>query len=153
MSSEKKLLKSALRKLSYRNHSQFELESYLSRKIETKDVVLVEKTIQTLKKMDLIDDQSFASEWAISRANKGKGDYMATRELQQKGVDDHIIESAMKSIPQTTWLESAKDQLNKKKSKFNKLSQYQQKYKMKQYLYQRGFSPIVINIAIDDKGV
>ena len=153
MIKEDKLFQSALRKLSYRNHSRSELETYLSRKIQTEDNALVDQTIQKLEQMDLINDNRFASEWARSRANKGKGDYLVKRELQQKGVDSQIIDSVLANIPEEIWFESAQLQLDKKSAKFNKLNQYQKKQKMKQYLFQRGFSSMIINTVIDDSGV
>ena len=103
--------------------------------------------------MGLLDDEEFSKNWAQSRANKGKGEYIVTRELRLKGVSEININNAVDFVESDEWQRSARRQANKKMRKFSNLKDYQRKHKIKQYLYQRGFSPDTIDAVIDDLAV
>ena len=74
----------ALRFLSYRPRSEFEMRSRLRRKFTSE---IVHRTVQNLKDRGFLDDIAFASAWTYSRMTyRPRCAYMVSRELFQKGV-------------------------------------------------------------------
>jgi len=84
--------------LSRRPRSEYEIRTYIVRKLKTKKDknVLIDDLIESLKKKQLIDDKKFAKWWIRSRiAFKPRGSYLVTKELLVKGVDKDTIASAL----------------------------------------------------------
>ncbi|MGC9467954.1 MAG: RecX family transcriptional regulator [Anaerolineae bacterium] len=84
----------ALDYLSYRPRSEAELRDYLTDKGFAEDVV--EEVLARLKRVDLVDDASFARYWCDNRARtRPRGKRMLAYELRQKGISSDIIEQAL----------------------------------------------------------
>ncbi len=81
----------AMNYLSSRPHSRAEVKRYLRQK-ET-PVELIDTVLERLDKLDLINDEAFASFWVESRGNfRPKGSQALRSELKMKGVDREVID-------------------------------------------------------------
>ena len=86
----------ALRFLSYRPRSEFEVRSRLRRKFVTE---VVDLTVESLKAQGLLDDIAFAAAWTRSRISyRPRSASMVSRELFQKGVSGDVARDAVKDI-------------------------------------------------------
>ena len=80
--------------LAPRARSEHEVRTRL-RRADFDDPV-VQATIARLRSLHYLDDQSFAVEWAESRAGRrARGRRVVESELRRKGVDDEIITAAL----------------------------------------------------------
>ena len=87
----------ALRYLGYRARSAAEVKNYLRRRGATDTVV--EATLDKLSGFNFINDETFARNWALSRAqSQGYGPRKIEQELRTKGVGDAVIGLAVKEI-------------------------------------------------------
>lgn len=89
----KKAQTMALRLLTYRARSGMEVYEYLERK-GFKEAV-VQKTIDSLKEYNYLDDEKFTEEYINYRKNRGFGFIRIRYELIMKGIDKRIIDSAI----------------------------------------------------------
>ncbi len=81
----------ALNYLSFRPRSREEVRRYLQRK-ET-PLELVDRVLERLEQLDLINDESFAEFWIESRTGSNpKGAQAIKNELRQKGVTREIVD-------------------------------------------------------------
>ena len=88
---------SALRYLGYRARSAAEVKNYL-RQRGAADTVL-DAAIKKLRGFNFINDESFARNWALSRAqSQGYGPRKIEQELRTKGVVDAVIGKVVKEI-------------------------------------------------------
>jgi regulatory protein len=87
----------ALRYLGYRARSGAEVKNYLHQRGGTDAVV--DATIEKLRGFNFINDEAFARNWALSRAqNQGYGPGKIEQELRTKGVADGQIDAVVKEI-------------------------------------------------------
>ena len=75
--------------LKIRPRSEYELRTYLKRKAFAQEVI--DKTIENIIEIGLVDDFAFAKAWAESRIKQSKGKNRISFELTQKGIDKKII--------------------------------------------------------------
>lgn len=90
-----KLLNYAFFFLKFRPRSKKEIETYLYKKIQKRHWSRddVEKVIQHLEELDLINDKNFIK-WFIEQriVLKPKSKYILTQELLKRGIDKEMIE-------------------------------------------------------------
>ena len=87
----------ALRYLGYRARSAAEVKNYLRRR-GVADAV-ADATIDKLRGYNFIDDENFARDWALSRAqSQGYGPRRIEQELKTKGVVDAVVRAVVKEI-------------------------------------------------------
>ena len=87
----------ALRYLGYRARSTAEVKNYLRGRGVAKAVV--DATIDKLRGFNFIDDETFARNWALSRAqSQGYGPRRIEQELKNKGVVESIVRAVVKEI-------------------------------------------------------
>jgi len=87
----------ALRYLGYRARSVAEVKNYLRRQGGTD--AAVDATIEKLRGFNFIDDETFARNWALSRAqSQGYGPRRIEQELKTKGVVDSVIRAVIKEL-------------------------------------------------------
>ena len=87
----------ALRYLGYRARSVAEVRNYLRLRGGTDAVV--DATIDKLRGFNVIDDETFARNWALSRAqSQGYGPRRIEQELKTKGVVDSVIRAVVKEL-------------------------------------------------------
>lgn len=87
----------ALRYLGYRARSAAEVKNYLRRRGVAEAVV--DATIDKLRGFNFIDDETFARNWALSRAqSQGYGPRRIEQELKIKGVVDSVVRAVVNEI-------------------------------------------------------
>jgi regulatory protein len=92
-----KCLNAAFRFLGYRPRSETEVRQRLQhRGYETRDI---EKVVSELKRLDLINDATFAEFWKDNRNSfQPRSQRMVKQELRQKGVETAVIDETIESI-------------------------------------------------------
>jgi regulatory protein len=91
---EQALYGAALRALTRRAHSVFEMRAYLERRAAEKEAA--RNVLARLREQRLLDDARYAAEFARLRARtRGQGRYRIARELRARGVSDQHIEAAV----------------------------------------------------------
>lgn len=146
----KTLLNRALHYLKYRLRSEHEMRRYLATKYPSASKELINAVIGQLVELSFIDDLRFTQEWIRSRLNRGKGEHLYRRELNNMGVAEGIIDQVCQEVTTKTPVQKAKELIIKKERHFNKLNKFQRSQKIKQYLFHRGFSSQTIRAVIDD---
>jgi regulatory protein len=132
LSDEGKLRAKALNWVMLRPHSERELRDYLFRKKAEKE--FAEVLVEEFEIKKYISDHDFAIWWADQRKSSGRSNRFIRSELVKKGVAREIIDEVMS--------ETANDEEERLKelvAKKAKLSRYQDKTKLMQYLVRQGF--------------
>lgn len=140
---EDQLLKAkeiAQRFLSFRPRTEKEVETKLKEKEFHPHII--QKTIQYLKQIGLLDDKKFAELWLADRASlKPSGVYKLQRELKEKGVPEKIIKEVLSKFENSEQEEKlALKALEKKIALYQNLPLLQKKKKIYDFLVRRGFS-------------
>ena len=119
--------------LSRREHSSKEIYRKMSRKVESKEMLI--QSIQELEEDGLISDERFAESYFQSRKRRGFGPLRIKSELIQRGVKENLFYSLEKEID---WSSNALDALKKKLN--GKVPQETKEIlKLKNFLNYRGF--------------
>lgn len=136
----------AIRYVSLRPRSQWEIKDYFRRKGYDEDVART--VLAKLEKLDLVDDAKFAAqwvEWRLNTSNKSRRQLKA--ELMQKRIDSDLIESALEGIDDQTELSQIKSLIERKQTQ----SQYQDQQKLMAYLARQGYSYGLIKQALTEE--
>ena len=138
-------LNAALRYLSYRPRSEFELRERLYRR--GFDSESVEEVFIRLREQGLVDDAAFAQFWRANRQSFSPRSRWLTRlELRRKGVAEDTIDQAVGTIDDED--SAYRAALNKARSL--PVSDYQGfRHRLAGYLKRRGFSYGVVNHAVE----
>ncbi|MCD8524410.1 MAG: recombination regulator RecX [Gammaproteobacteria bacterium] len=136
MSDYKNLVKKTIALLALREHSRYELQQKLLRRGYSLDAISF--VVDDLIFQGLQSDRRFAESYACSRASRGYGPQRIYLELQQKGVDDEVIQAVMEEIG-VDWLALAKKVYDKKFGRV-KPSTLQEKLRRQNFIRYRGFS-------------
>ena len=119
--------------LSRREHSSKEIYQKMSRKVESKEMLL--ESIEELQRDGLLSDERFAESYFQSRKRRGFGPLRIKSELIQRGVKENLFYSLEKEID---WSSNALDALKKKLN--GKVPQETKEIlKLKNFLNYRGF--------------
>tara|TARA_B100001769_G_C21796166_1_gene433734 strand:- start:12 stop:473 length:462 start_codon:yes stop_codon:yes gene_type:complete len=119
--------------LSRREHSSKEIYQKMSRKVESKEMLL--ESIKELERDGLLSDERFAESYFQSRKRRGFGPLRIKSELIQRGVKESLFYSLEKEID---WSSNALDALKKKLN--GKVPQETKEIlKLKNFLNYRGF--------------
>ena len=119
--------------LSRREHSSKEIYQKMSRKVESKEMLL--ESIEELERDGLLSDERFAESYFQSRKRRGFGPLRIKSELIQRGVKENLFYSLEKEID---WSSNALDALKKKLN--GKVPQETKEIlKLKNFLNYRGF--------------
>ena len=87
---------SALRYLSYRPRSEFEVRGRLRRACHEQ---VVDLAVARLKELGLLDDRAFAHAWSLGRAaHKPRSAALVRRELLAKGVDREVAQASVDTL-------------------------------------------------------
>jgi regulatory protein len=87
--SRDKALRRAFKLLDYRPRSEAELRSRLSRSGFSPECT--EPVLEKLRSLNLLNDGTFAREWARGKAERGYGPLRVEQELRQKGIAPSLI--------------------------------------------------------------
>jgi len=141
-----KALQSALRYLSFRNRSEYEVSKKMSEKGFAHQEI--ETVIKELKAKNYLGDNIFAKEWVENRtANKPRGRKLLIYELKQKRVNDEEIQNAMEGLVEEEKL--ALRAIEKISNRIMPLEKNQFRKKISDYLFRRGFRYDVISKIVD----
>ena len=99
--------------LSRREHSSKEIYQKLSRRVESKEMLL--QSIEDLKRDGLLSDERFADSYFQSRKRRGFGPLKIKNELIQRGVKESFFYSLNE---ETDWHIFALDALKKMNGKY-----------------------------------
>ncbi len=135
---------SALASLSLREHSIKELTDKLTRKgYEDKSIA---KVIEECIGYNYLNNQRFAEMYWRFRSAKGYGPNKIRMELKLKGIDSQIIQSS--SRQEDLDFDEVIKKVFLKKYKGTEITDFKDKLKRQNYLYQRGFDRELIALVI-----
>ena len=139
---------SALRFLTYREHSTKELRRKLQKKGFNEEIL--EILLSRLKEIALLDDERFAKMWLESRIRKGTlGRHRIIQELRQKGISTSIIKTLLETeFDYETELKLAIKQLEKKLHTIREDDNQKRRSKLYNFLRRRGFDNELILQAL-----
>jgi regulatory protein len=143
-------LKFAMKLIGLRRRSEAEIRERLGEK--GCDETLTEETVSELYKFSYLDDAAFAESYINDRIRfRPAGSFLIKMELQKKGIAHDIIEEKLSELL------SAKDELSLARKLLEKKMRTspavdgdKARAKLAFYLRSRGFSPQIINEAIQD---
>lgn len=137
---------SAFNFLSYRPRSRSEMQRNL-RKKEYEDSVILQ-TIETLERLEMVDDRAFARYWVEQRETFKPRSQMALRqELAQKGIDRDIIAEVLDTVDEVA---SARKAAEGRASRWLHLPEDEFRVKLGRYLQNRGFYYGIIRQVTDE---
>ena len=132
----------ALRKLTARAHTRYELD----RALEAKNVPpsAKEAVLDRMQEVGLVDDASFAVEWVASRQQRRHLSRRALRrELQVKGVERSNIDRALDEVDFNSEMITARDLAERKRATMSGLPRDVQYRRLAGILGRRGFDTTV----------
>lgn len=135
----------AVRILAMRDHSEQELRRKLTAPVlgkngpEKLDVAAedVEQVVAWCVEHNFLDDGRFVRQFIASRARKGYGPARIRQELNQKGIDRQVSESAMRECD-IDWSANARDQAVRKYGE-PLPTEFVAKVKVQRFLLYRGY--------------
>jgi len=142
--SRERAMQQALLFLSYRARSEAEIRQNL-RKHEVPEVV-IEETLERLRRDGFANDKQFASAWVENRSTfRPRGRRALALELRQKGLDEATIESALEDVDD----EALAYEAGLKKAGKLRVQEWSEfRKKMSDFLARRGFSyPVIAPIV------
>ena len=138
-SSAEKAFSFALRYLSYRPRSEFEVRQRLQGRYQNQVTGLV---IARLKQQGLLDDKAFAHAWSQSRiSSRPRSALLIRRELLRKGVDQETAKAEVATLDDET---SAYDAALRGAKSLSREDYTGFRRRMWGYLYGRGYGKGVI---------
>ncbi|MBT6717558.1 MAG: regulatory protein RecX [Nitrospina sp.] len=134
----------ALRYLSYRDRSKWEITEHLKKKEHPHPVI--QQTLDYLTELNYLNDQRFALQWGQYKINKKKlGKNRLYVELLNKGIDKEILENTINTLYEDNpEIELAAQCARKKWNTLKGVEEEKKKRRLVQYLQRRGFSADII---------
>ena len=141
---KERALQQALLFLSYRARSESEIRKNLQ-KHEIPEVV-IEETLERLRKNKLVDDGQFAQTWVENRSTfRPRSRRMLAMELRQKGLDDESMQPALEDVDDEAL---AYEAAQKRAPRFSNLEWIDFRKKLSGFLARRGFPYSVITPVV-----
>ena len=135
----------ALRLLSLRPRSVYEVQTHLQRK--SFDDEIIDQVIEKMMALDLLDDAAFATYWVEQRETfRPRSRFALSQELRQKGVSRAQIDAALEEVDE---MSAARRAAEKKAGAWSGLSEDEFRAKLARFLQRRGFSYEVITETLD----
>lgn len=157
-----RLLAASLRFVSYRPRSEKEIRDFLANKLKRWKVfsgTVVDKVIARLTELSYVDDAKFVVWWIEQRQTfKPKGVRLIAQELKSKGINRELIDEVVcqfssdrgQNDKQQSEVDAAHRAVQKKLSHWSKLPILEQKKKLFDFLYRRGFDMDTAQRVIDE---
>jgi regulatory protein len=138
--------KNAIRFVSYRPRSVYEVQTHLQKKNFEEETI--DFVVEYLTKLDLLDDVAFARYWVEQRETfRPRSRFALGQELRQKGINRGIIEDVLEDVDETA---AARRAVEKKAPRWAGLPEDAFKEKMAGFLQRRGFSYEVIRETLEE---
>jgi regulatory protein len=134
----------ALRYLSYRDRSEFEICERLNQKEFAKDII--QETIDWLTGLGYLNDERFALNWSRSRISTKKfGEYRLRRELSAKGLATEIIEQTLRIVyAESNEWDLAQACAEKKLPHLKGIDPKSKSRRLAQFLQRKGFASDIV---------
>ena len=143
-----KTLDKLLRFATLRPRSEKEINDWLKKYKVHKS--LNRDLFNRLKRLDLLDDKKFAQWWVEQRTSfRPRGKRVLSSELWNKGIAREIIDDVLSEL-KIDEEKIARQLLEKKEYKWEKLPRLEVKKKMGEFLARKGFKWSIIKKTIDD---
>lgn len=126
----------AVKLLSRREHSAFELRDKLAKR--EFDSAEIAQAITELEQGGWLSDERYAEAYIRMRQQKGFGPIRISIELNERGVDEKIIDAKLHADDES-WLQTLRQQYVKK-YKNTAIQDYNDKAKRIRFLQYRGFA-------------
>ncbi len=134
--------------LSYSLRSEKQIKDYL---IKNEFEHYLERMIEHLKKIKLIDDLVYAQSYVRTQANiNQKGPRNIIQELYRNGVSESEVMTALEEYPYEQQFENATELASKQWKKMKKHSATEGKNKVKRYLLNKGYSFEMIDEVLQE---
>lgn len=142
---EEKAKEVALRFIEYRPRSTAETRQHLLKKEYPEDVV--ERVIERLATVELLNDAAFARYWVEQRQTfKPRSQLAIQQELRQKGLDRQTIDAALETVDESA---AAAKAAEAKARRWQNLPQEEFFKKVGSFLQRRGFSYEIVKEVTD----
>jgi regulatory protein len=135
----------ALRLISLRPRSVYEVQTHLQRK--SFDDEIINQVIEKMMALDLLDDAAFAAYWVEQRETfRPRSRFALSQELHQKGVSRAQIDAALEQVDE---MAAARRAAEKKAASWAGLPEDEFRARLARFLQRRGFSYEVIVETLD----
>jgi len=151
MENKNQALKFAIKLLSIRKRSVFEMRNRLKRK-EFEDNI-TDEIIKELIECKYLNDAEFAEAYINDRINfNPRGSFLVKKELREKGVAKNIIDEKIKELfPEKKEIELAKKATEKKRKTLDKDLEKNKIYqKIGLHLQGKGYPAYIIREVLED---
>ena len=140
----KKAKNQAMKYLSYKDRSKWEINQYLEKKKHSH--LVIQQTLEYLENLNYVDDQQFALQWGQFNINKKKlGRNRLYLELLNKGIDRKILENIVSTLYKNNpEIQLAKECAIKKWESLKGVEADKKERRLFQHLKRRGFSADII---------
>ncbi len=141
---KERALQQALLYLSYRARTESEIRKNLQ-KHEIPEMV-IEETLERLRRDGLVNDDQFAQAWVENRSTfRPRSRRMLSMELRQKGIDDETMQPALQDVDDEALAYQA---AQKRAPRFERLEWNEFRKKLTGFLARRGFPYSVITPVV-----
>jgi regulatory protein len=140
----------AIKYLAARPRSRKEVETRLRQYGYPEDTV--ETVLFKLEKVGVLNDPSFAEQWAHARSERGRGKMTVARELYQKGISKETAEAVLEELNEEQQLAKARELAEKWAPRYHGEEKKAAIKKLSQALIRRGYSWEIVKAAVDFDG-
>ena len=151
MENKNQAIKFAIKLLSIRKRSVFEMRNRLKRKEFEGNIV--DEVVEELIEYKYLNDEEFAEAYINDRINfNPRGSFLVKKELREKGVAENIVNEKIKELfPEEKEMELAKRAAEKKIGTLNKNLEKNKIYqKVGSYLQAKGYSGYIIREVLEE---
>lgn len=135
----------AVRYLSYRARSEYEMSVYLKKK--NVSYKMIHQVVRHLKELKYLDDTVYCKQYIHSRCTcKPRSKYALTMELKNKGIDDSLIDFVLAEVDDE---KMAMNAIKKKQHAWQKLDTETLEKKVMNFLRYRGFSYGICRVTLE----
>lgn len=149
MKDKNEALKFAMKLISLRKRSVFEIKKRLRKKKFEGDII--EEVLQELENYKYLNDEEFAEAYINDRINfNPRGRFLIKKELNERGIAENIIERKIEELlSEEKEIESAKKMTEKKSRTINdRTDKIKVNQKIRSYLQSKGYSFDIINLVV-----
>ncbi len=151
MENKNQAIKFAIKLLSIRKRSVFEMKIRLKRKEFENHII--DEVIEELTEYKYLNDEEFAEAYINDRINfNPRGSFLVKKELREKGVAENIVNEKIKELfPEKKEMKLAKRAAEKKIGTLNKNLEKSKIYqKVGSYLQAKGYASYIIREVLED---
>ena len=150
MPSEEKLEKRAKNILLHQLTRSAKTESQLREVLLKREIpqALIDSAISDFLSAGLIDDLAYAKGYLSSRISRGKAVRLISRELRQKGIADHIIETVCSAVSLEDQRQQVMELAKRRAQRLAGLESEVRQRRLSGYLLRRGFPGALVSQAV-----